>query len=71
MKVSWQTKADGLVSRWFEVGERVHYHPPWIQRASANTRKQNISPSLLDFARVSAFGGSEWYSVSRNTPRLG
>ena len=70
MKVSWQSKADGLVSRWFEVGERVHYDPPWIQDASANLRKQNVSPLLLDFTRLSAFGGSDWYSVGPNTPRL-
>ena len=70
MKTLWQTKAGSLVCRWSEVEERVRYNPHWIQEASTSIRRENLSPSVLDFARLSPFGGREWYSISRTAQRL-
>jgi hypothetical protein len=62
MKVSWQTETDRLVCRWSEAGERVQYNPRWVQDASRNVHKKNVSPLVLDFTRLSPFGGREWYA---------
>ena len=61
MKTSWQTKGAYLVCRWSELEEGVRYNPSWIQGAARNVRSRNAPPSLLDFARLSPFGGIEWY----------
>jgi hypothetical protein len=64
MKMSWQTETDRLVCRWSEVGERVQYNPRWIQDASRNVLRKNVSPSALVFTRLSPFGG-RWYAPDR------
>ena len=65
MIMSWQTEGDRLVCRWSEVGEHVQYNPRWIQDASRSVHQKNVSLSVLDFTRLSAFGGSEWYALDR------
>ena len=65
MKMSWQTETDRLACRWSEVGERIQYNPSWIQHASRNVHRKNVSPSALDFTRLSSFGGAEWYVPDR------
>jgi hypothetical protein len=65
MKMSWQTATDRLACRWSEVGQRVQYNAPWIQDASRNVHRKNISPSVPVFATLSRLGGREWYAPDR------
>lgn len=65
MKMSWQTETDRVVCQWSEVGERVQYDPRWIQDASRNVYRENVSTPVPDFTRLSPFGGSEWYAPDR------
>jgi len=65
MEMSWQTETDRVVCRWSEVGERIQYNPVWIQDASSNVHRKNISTSVLDLAKLSPFGGREWYAPDR------
>jgi len=64
MKMSWQT-TDRLSCRWSEVGERLPYNSPWIQDASTIVHMQNVPPWILAFARLSPFGGGNWYAPHR------
>jgi len=64
-KMSWQTETEGLVCRWSEVGERVQDNSHWIQDASRNVHRKNVSPSACDFTRLSPFGGGKWYAPDR------
>jgi hypothetical protein len=61
MKTSWQTKGAYLVCRWSELEEGVQYSAPWIQTTSRTVLGQSVPPLVLDFARLSPFGGKEWY----------
>jgi hypothetical protein len=65
MKMSWQVDTDRLVCQWSEVEERVQYKPLWVQGVSGNAHTENVSPSLLDFTRLSPFGGGrDWYAYA-------
>lgn len=65
MKASWQTKADRLLCRWHEVGCRAQYKAAWIRDAGPNVDRKNAPPPVLDFARLSPFGGRHWYVAHR------
>jgi hypothetical protein len=60
-KASWKMEADRLVCRWSEAGERVQYNPPWMQNASIDVYRKSVSPSDMDFRKLSPFGGGKWY----------
>ncbi len=65
MKMLWRPTTDRLVCQWSEVGERAQYNPHWIRDASRNVDPKNVSLSVLDFTRLSPFGGKEWYALDR------
>jgi hypothetical protein len=50
------------VCKWSEVGKRVLYNPPWMHDAPKDSERKKFLPSILDFAKLSPFGGSEWYA---------
>ena len=71
MMSSWQTETGHLVCRWSAAGQRVPYHPSWMQ--DAKDLQGRYLPSLLpDFTGRSPFGGASWYQPHRadraNTP---
>jgi hypothetical protein len=65
MKMSWQTEADRLVCRWFEVGEHLQYNPCWIQDTSTNGDTKKALPSVVVLARLSPLGRGGWCSLDR------
>jgi hypothetical protein len=71
MEMSWQRETGRLICQWSEVGERVPYNPPWMQDASRDVHRKNVSPSFLDFTKLSPFGGREWYDPGSARTRSG
>jgi hypothetical protein len=71
MEMSWQTRTDHLVCQWSEVGKRVPYNPSWMQDVSGSVRTKNVSSVVMDFTRLSPFGGSEWYAPRSSMTRSG
>jgi len=62
MTVSWKTQTGKLACRWSEVGQRVQYHPHWMQQASAVP--SGYLPPVPDFASHSPFGGgTAWFQL--------
>jgi len=71
MKMLWQTETDGIVCHWSDVGKRSEDNPAWMQDSSSNVRIENVPLPVLDFTRLSSFGGAGWYqgaTRSRTTP---
>jgi len=68
LKMSWQTQTDYVVCRWSEVVERIQYNPRWVQDASRDIDRKSVSTPVLDFTRLSPFGGREWYGPDRLRP---
>lgn len=62
MRLSWQTETSRLVCRWSELGERVRYNPRWLQDASRDVHRKNVSGPVVDLPRLSPFGGGHWYA---------
>jgi hypothetical protein len=65
MKMLWQTETGHLVCRWAEAGKRAPYSPPWIPDDPRAISTRNIASSVVDFTRVSPFGGRHWYALDR------
>jgi hypothetical protein len=61
MKMLWQTETNSIVCHWSEAGKRMQYYPSWMQD-SLSDAYENVLPSVPDFARLSSFGGANWYS---------
>lgn len=57
MRSSWQTKTGHLTCYWSEAGQRVQYHPRWMQETS----ESDYLPPVTDFASHSPFGGATWF----------
>lgn len=55
----WQTETGHLRCRWSEVGQRLRYHPRWMEEAS--DCQGSYLPPLPDFASHSPFGGAAWF----------
>lgn len=58
---SWLTERGPLACRWFEVGQRLQYNPPWMQEAS--NIQSGYLPPVPDFASHSPFGGAFWFEL--------
>jgi len=62
MKMAWESETNHLICRWSETGQSAGYNPPWIQNASIEAGTKGVAP-VLDFTKLSAFGGGQWYVV--------
>jgi hypothetical protein len=71
VEMAWQGEKDHLVCQWSDVGKRVPYNPPWMQDAPEDVYRKTVPPPVLDFTRVSPFGGSEWYAPRSGMTRSG
>jgi len=71
MEMSWQMRTDHLVCQWSEVGKRVPYNPPWMKDAPADIYRNDMAPPVLDWTKLSPFGGSEWYAPRSPLTRSG
>ena len=71
MEMSWQTRTEHLVCRWSEVGKLVPYNPPWMHDAPEDVYRNGVAPPVLDFTRLSPFGGSDWYAPRSAITRSG
>jgi hypothetical protein len=63
MNMSWKTETSGMVCRWSGALEHTPYRPSWMQ-ASCDADQYPTVPPVLDFAKLSPFGGAEWYGGS-------
>jgi hypothetical protein len=61
MRSSWQTETGHLACRWSEAGQRVQYHPGWMQESS--DVQSGYLPPIPDFASHSPFGGATWFRL--------
>jgi hypothetical protein len=59
MASSWQVQAGHLICSWSEVGQRITYNPPWMQKSS--DVQGSYLPPVPDFASHSPFGGPFWF----------
>lgn len=65
MKASWQIGASRMECRWSEVGQRVPYTAPWIQKAAESVSNPASLPAACPFPKLSPFGGAAWYAPRR------
>jgi len=65
INLSWSGNSDRPEAHWSDTEGSVRYQAPWLNDPSLQRGTMKLEQTLPDFAKLSPFGGRNWFTLNR------